>query len=69
MKTLGPIDYAFLPVSGEFVMDSKEAAQAAEIIKPKIAIPMHYDSIVGSIKDAEKFRELYKGNVKIMEKV
>jgi L-ascorbate metabolism protein UlaG (beta-lactamase superfamily) len=68
MKSFGPIDYALLPVSGTYVMDAKEAAQAAEIIKPKIAIPMHYDSIVGTTNDAEQFRELYKGNVKIMEK-
>jgi L-ascorbate metabolism protein UlaG (beta-lactamase superfamily) len=50
-------DIAFVPVSGTYVMDAKEAAKAVnELIKPKrIAIPMHYNSIVGSIDDAETF--------------
>jgi L-ascorbate metabolism protein UlaG (beta-lactamase superfamily) len=50
-------DIAFVPVSGTYVMTAEEAAKATnEFIKPKkIAIPMHYNSIVGSIKDAETF--------------
>jgi L-ascorbate metabolism protein UlaG (beta-lactamase superfamily) len=68
MKSLGQIDYAFLPVSGEYVMNAEEAVQAAQIIQPKIAIPMHYDAIVGSRNDAEKFKQMYQGNVQIMEK-
>ena len=66
MKNLGEIDYAMLPVSGTYVMDAQQAAKAAEIIKPKVAIPMHYGAIVGQKSDAEKFKELYSGNVKIM---
>lgn len=50
-------DIALVPVSGTYVMTAEEAAQATnELIKPKkIAIPMHYNSIVGSVKDAETF--------------
>jgi L-ascorbate metabolism protein UlaG (beta-lactamase superfamily) len=50
-------DIAFVPVSGTYVMTAEEAAKATnELIKPKkIAIPMHYNSIVGSVKDAETF--------------
>jgi L-ascorbate metabolism protein UlaG (beta-lactamase superfamily) len=50
-------DIAFVPVSGTYVMTAEEAAEATnKLIKPKkIAIPMHYNSIVGSIKDAETF--------------
>lgn len=69
MRNLKDIDYAFLPVSGTYVMTAEEAAKAADIIKPKLAIPMHYNTIVGSTSDAEKFRELYKGDVKIMDAV
>ena len=38
-------------------MTAEEAAKATnELIKPKkIAIPMHYNSIIGSVKDAETF--------------
>src|ERR671929_27274 len=45
-----------------YVMTAEEAAQAVnEYIRPKkIAIPMHYGSIVGTDKDAEKFSKLVK---------
>jgi len=47
-----------LPVGGRFTMCSEEAAEVAKEIKPNLAIPMHYGSIVGSEKDAEYFKEL-----------
>jgi L-ascorbate metabolism protein UlaG (beta-lactamase superfamily) len=67
MKGLNP-DIALLPVSGTYVMTPQEAAEAAAAINPKIAIPMHYDAIVGSSKDAETFRKLVKCEVRILEK-
>ena len=39
-------------------MDAEEAAKAAEFIKPKIAIPCHYGSVVGTKDDALWFKEL-----------
>jgi L-ascorbate metabolism protein UlaG (beta-lactamase superfamily) len=42
------IDIAFIPVSGTYVMTAEEAVKAAKAIKPKIAIPMHYGTLVGS---------------------
>jgi len=53
-------DIALLPVSGTYVMTAEEAAQAAEVIKPKIAVPMHYAAIVGSESDAQSFKSLVK---------
>ncbi|MFA4907205.1 MAG: MBL fold metallo-hydrolase [archaeon] len=66
MKKLGSIDVAFLPVSGTYVMTPEEAAEAANAIKPKTAIPMHYGKIVGTKSDAEKFASLYKGKTEIL---
>ncbi len=54
-------DIAFLPVSGTYVMTADEAVNAAKLLKPEIAIPMHYDSIVGSKEDALKFQDALKG--------
>ncbi len=54
-------DIALLPVSGTYVMTAEEAAEAAEALKPKIAVPMHYGAIVGSDEDAKKFKSLVKG--------
>ncbi len=67
MRDMMP-DIALLPVSGTYVMTAKEAAEAASSIKPTIAIPMHYASIVGSAKDAEEFKKLAKCEVRIMQK-
>jgi L-ascorbate metabolism protein UlaG (beta-lactamase superfamily) len=49
---------ALLPVGGRFTMDAEEAVEAANIIKPDIAIPMHYNSIIGTQEDAQEFKEL-----------
>ncbi|MDX9715020.1 MAG: MBL fold metallo-hydrolase [Dissulfurispiraceae bacterium] len=65
MKTFKNIDVALLPVSGTYVMTADEAAEAALDIKPKIAIPMHYGSIVGSLSDAKKFTDLLKGKIDV----
>jgi L-ascorbate metabolism protein UlaG (beta-lactamase superfamily) len=64
MKTFRA-DIALLPVSGTYVMTADEAAQAALDIKPKVAIPMHYGSIVGEKDDARKFAERLKGKVTV----
>jgi L-ascorbate metabolism protein UlaG (beta-lactamase superfamily) len=50
---------ALVPVSGTYVMTAEEAAKAInELINPKIAIPMHYGTIVGNKQDAIRFSEL-----------
>ncbi len=58
-------DIALLPVSGTYVMTAEEAAKAALDIKPKIAIPMHYGSIVGSKDDARRFSDSLKGKIEV----
>ena len=50
-------DVALLPVSGTYVMTAEEAVEAAAAIQPKVAIPMHVGEGVGSLADAERFRE------------
>lgn len=51
-------DVAFVPVGGTYTMDFKEAAYFINVIKPKIAIPVHYGSIVGTNQDATDFVKL-----------
>ena len=58
-------DIALLPVGGTYTMDAKQAAEAANTIKPKIAIPMHYGDIVGTKSDAERFKSLCSTKVHI----
>ncbi|MEJ2183350.1 MAG: MBL fold metallo-hydrolase [Nitrospirota bacterium] len=59
-------DIALLPVSGTYVMTAEEAVQAALDIKPRVAIPMHFGSIVGDRTDAEKFREALQGKMEVV---
>lgn len=61
MDALGHVDIALLPVSGTYVMDAMEAAEAVKRIKPAHVVPMHFGSIVGSKSDAEKFAQLVAG--------
>ena len=66
MAALKNIDIALLPVSGTYVMTAEEAADAANKIMPKIAVPMHYGSIIGTKADAERFRKLCKCKAEIL---
>lgn len=64
MKTFR-VDIALLPVSGTYVMTADEAVRAALDINPKLAIPMHYNSIVGTEEDAKKFAEGLTGKIEV----
>ncbi len=58
MKDTNPT-IVLIPVSGTYVMTAEEASKAVnELINPKIAIPMHYGTIVGNKEDAIRFSEL-----------
>lgn len=51
-------DVAFVPVGGTYTMNYKEAAELVNNIKPKVAVPIHYGSVVGTIEDANNFVDL-----------
>ncbi|KHO47414.1 MAG: hypothetical protein QT00_C0002G0066 [archaeon GW2011_AR5] len=62
MASLGRVDIALLPIGGTYTMTIQEAAEAAKIIKPATAIPMHYNSdkygISGINANPEEFAKL-----------
>ena len=66
MKTFRRINIAFLPVSGTYVMSADEAVRAALDIKPDIAVPMHYGTIVGTRMMAEVFAEKLRGKIAVI---
>ena len=73
MKQIKNIDIALLPIGGTWTMNAGEAAKAAALIKPKIAIPMHYGSVtgIGSKSDADVFAKLCSAqdiDVKVLER-
>ena len=57
-------DVAFVPVGGTYTMGFKEAAQLINEIQPKIAVPIHYGSVVGTKQDATDFIKLLHPNIK-----
>lgn len=57
-------DVAFVPVGGTYTMNYSEAAELVNIIKPKIAVPIHYGSIVGIKQDATNFIKLLHSSIK-----
>ncbi len=65
MKSFKNIDIALLPVSGTYVMTAEEAVKAALDIQPKVAVPMHFGSIVGDKGDAEQFAEALKCKIDV----
>jgi L-ascorbate metabolism protein UlaG (beta-lactamase superfamily) len=49
-------DVALLPVGGKYTMNASEAAQVANLIKPKMAVPIHWGAgAIGTRADAERF--------------
>jgi L-ascorbate metabolism protein UlaG (beta-lactamase superfamily) len=59
-------DVAMLPCGGTYTMTAKQAAEAANAFQPKLLIPMHWGSIVGSKADADTVKKLFKGETKIL---
>jgi len=50
-------DVALLPIGGTYTMDAKQGVEALNMIRPKIAVPIHWGDIIGSRTDAEYLAE------------
>ena len=57
-------DAAFLPIGGTYTMDAAEAAKLTERIRPKVVIPTHYGSVVGSPVDGDLFKSLLPQDIR-----
>lgn len=58
MKLIGEmnkIDYMLLPIGGFYTMDIADAVKAVELARPRIAIPMHYDTFPIISADPHEF--------------
>ena len=62
-------DIALVPIGGTFTMDAKNAAELINTIRPEVAIPTHYGSIVGKPSDAEEFARYVEKTVKVEIKI
>ena len=62
-------DIAIVPIGGTYTMDAKKAAELVNTIRPDIAVPVHYGSIVGKPSDGDVFAENVKSPVKVVYKI
>jgi L-ascorbate metabolism protein UlaG (beta-lactamase superfamily) len=69
MDRAAGVDVALLPVSGTYVMSPQEAAEAARRIDPRVAVPMHWGTVIGSEADADAFATAAPVEVEILERV
>jgi len=63
------IDYLLIPIGGNYTMDPSDAALACSWLKPRLAIPMHYNTFPLIKQDPTHFANLCKTHgipVKIM---
>ena len=66
MKLIGELykpDVAMLPIGGFYTMDPVQAAMAVALIRPNIAVPMHYGTWPQIDADPKEFEKLVKMRV------
>lgn len=56
-------DVAFIPIGGKFTMNAKEASELVNAIKPKVVVPIHYGSIIGTKDDELEFVNLISQDI------
>ncbi len=64
MKLIGemtPVDYLLLPIGDNYTMGITDAVKAVELINPKLAIPMHYNTFPVITADPEEFKKKVEG--------
>jgi L-ascorbate metabolism protein UlaG (beta-lactamase superfamily) len=54
----GSVDVALLPIGDNFTMGPHDAARAVGFVRPRVVIPVHYDTWPAIAQDPEEFRNL-----------
>ena len=53
----GQVDVALLPIGDNFTMGPEDAVRAVEMIRPRVVVPIHYDTMEVIQQDPDAFRE------------
>lgn len=64
MKLIGemnPVDYMLVPIGDNFTMGVDDAVKAVELVNPKLAVPMHYNTFPVIQVDPEDFKKKVVG--------
>lgn len=62
-------DVALVPIGGTYTMDPEQAAAFINTIEPRVVIPTHYGSIVGTMADFDTFAALVDPAIEIVRKL
>ncbi|NIO21569.1 MAG: MBL fold metallo-hydrolase [Candidatus Aenigmarchaeota archaeon] len=69
MNSLQGVTVVLLPIGGTYTMGIEQAKQAVLAMKPKFAIPMHYNFLEGLNADANEFKNKVEAESKGETKV
>lgn len=71
MKLIGerhPVDVLFIPIGDNFTMGPEDAAYAVSLIKPKVVVPIHYNTFPPIEVDPQVFVNLVEdANVQVLQ--
>lgn len=62
-------DVALIPIGGTYTMDPAQAAAFVNEVRPKVAIPTHYGSVVGAPEDFAAFAAAVDPAIEVAEKM
>ena len=62
-------DIVCVPIGGIYTMDAKQAADFVNYIKPRIAVPVHYGTVVGKPSDADAFEKCVYNRIPVCRKL
>ena len=62
-------DVAFVPIGGTYTCDPRQAAALVNRLRPDVAVPIHYGSIVGSYANFDAFLAEVDSSVDVVKKL
>ena len=62
-------DVALVPIGGTYTMDARQAAAFVNTIRPRVAVPTHYGSIVGTHADFDAFAAAVDPAIEVVRKL
>ncbi len=62
IESIGKVDVLLVPVGGVYTIDANEAWELIQLVKPKIAVPMHYwvEGVILPLDPLERFLNVIK---------
>ena len=64
-----PIDLAFLPIGDYYTMGPRDAERAIGLLKPRVVVPIHYNTFEPIVQDATRFKRAVEERTKTLVRV